>query len=58
MRPLGWLFSRLSALRVLGLVAAILAVLCLLLGEGAGFLVAGVLAGALFLIERWQIRAG
>lgn len=46
-RVLPRLFGWLSAVRVLALIAAFLAVVCVLLGEGLGFAMAGALAGVL-----------
>lgn len=46
-RVLPRIFGWLSAVRVLALIAAFLAVVCVLVGEGSGFVMAGVLAGVL-----------
>ncbi|WP_190812900.1 DUF3040 domain-containing protein [Saccharopolyspora pogona] len=52
MKVLGWLTVR----RALGIVAAFLALLCVVFNEGTGFVVAGALAAALFMSESWQIQ--
>jgi hypothetical protein len=51
-RVRAWLTGR----RAIGVVAAFLAVLCLFLGEGAGFVMAGLFAGVVFLLSDWTIR--
>ncbi|MBQ6642256.1 MAG: DUF3040 domain-containing protein [Saccharopolyspora sp.] len=42
---------------VLGIVSAVLAVLCMLLGEVAGFLLTGVLAALLLSLRGWRLVA-
>lgn len=48
---------RLTSTRTLAAVAAAAALLCLALGEGTGFTVAGLLAAVLFFCHGWSIRA-
>ncbi|MEV5535766.1 DUF3040 domain-containing protein [Saccharopolyspora shandongensis] len=55
-RPLTRFRAWLSARRTLGITSAILAVLCLLLGDGAGFFTTGALAGALLLLDGWKLQ--
>lgn len=47
----------LSPLRALAVAAAILALLCLFLGEGAAFFTTGALAAGLLLFNDWRIKA-
>lgn len=42
---------------VLGIIAAVVAVLCMLLGEVAGFLLTGVLAALLLSLRGWRLLA-
>lgn len=42
---------------VLGIASAVLAVLCMLLGEVAGFLLTGVLAALLLSLRGWRLVA-
>ncbi len=42
---------------VLGIVSAVVAVLCMLLGEVAGFLLTGVLAALLLSLRGWRLLA-
>ncbi|MCI2417976.1 DUF3040 domain-containing protein [Saccharopolyspora sp. K220] len=56
-RPLVRFVAWLSIRKALGVVAAVLAVFCLLLGAGAGFLVASLLAAVLLVFADWKIQA-
>lgn len=55
-RPLTRVRAWMSFHRALGVVAAFLALLCLVLGEGAGFIVSGLLACALLVSSGWKLR--
>lgn len=52
-RVTGWLTPR----RMLGVVAAIAALLCLAVGSGIGFTAAALLAAVLFFFRGWSIRS-
>ncbi|MGP4016579.1 DUF3040 domain-containing protein [Saccharopolyspora sp. 5N708] len=56
LRPLVRVFAWLTVCRAVGVVAAVLAVLCLFLDEGAGFLVAALFAAALLVFADWKIQ--
>lgn len=51
-----WLPSKSSPSAVLGSFSAILAALCLFLGEGAGFAAAGALAALLLSSRMWHVH--
>ncbi|RRO14097.1 DUF3040 domain-containing protein [Saccharopolyspora rhizosphaerae] len=55
-RPLTRVRAWMSFHRALGVVAAFLALLCLVLGEGAGFIVSGLIAGALLVSTGLKLR--
>ena len=46
-----------SRARTLGVLAAVAALLCLVLGQGLGFTAAAFLAVVLFAVHGWNIRA-
>ncbi|MBB5155993.1 DUF3040 domain-containing protein [Saccharopolyspora phatthalungensis] len=56
-RPFTKVLAWFTVRRALGVVAAFLALLCVVFNEGAEFFVAGTLAAALFASESWQIQA-
>ena len=51
-----WVLRTVSPRMALGVVAAFIAVLCLILGEGLAFAEAGVLATLVILSRKWDIR--
>lgn len=53
---LTWLPSKISPSMALGIFSVILAVLCLFLGEGSGFLTASALAGLLITSPLWHVQ--
>ncbi|GAA4883702.1 DUF3040 domain-containing protein [Saccharopolyspora cebuensis] len=53
--PIERVRAGLSLTTVLGALAAVLAVACLFLGEGAGMFTATVLAVVLFALRRWSM---
>ncbi|GAB2742557.1 hypothetical protein GCM10027174_15190 [Salinifilum aidingensis] len=53
-RPVARVMAWMTMWRALGVLAGGLAVLCLFLGAGSGFLVAGMLAGVLLIYARWR----
>ncbi|WP_263253402.1 DUF3040 domain-containing protein [Saccharopolyspora rosea] len=55
-RPVAWLLARMSPPRWIALVAGALAVLCLVLHEGAAFVAAAALAAALLVFGDWTVR--
>jgi hypothetical protein len=56
-RPLTRVLTWLSACRALAVATAALSILCLFLGDGAGFLTTAVLAGALLMLNGWTVQA-
>ncbi|KEI45017.1 DUF3040 domain-containing protein [Saccharopolyspora rectivirgula] len=52
---LAW--ARLNPRLVLVIATALLALLCLVLGEGAGFFLAGVLAVMIFVFRNWRVQS-
>jgi hypothetical protein len=56
-RLLTQVLSWLSPRGIVAVVAAALSLMCLVLGEGAGFVTAGVLAAVLLTLRTWNLQA-